>query len=168
MSHASAGFGADLASVGEARRFVRRALLDMGAEHLEFEASQVVTELATNCVIHAATPFHVELEYHADALKIRVSDSSPKSPITKSHSPQAMTGRGRRLVASLADRWGTEVRPGGKTVWCTLRGGPARSRTPDMARTHGDPAGVGDIEETSPRRTPGSGPSDFSDSGLAA
>ncbi|HVA74290.1 MAG TPA: ATP-binding protein [Acidimicrobiales bacterium] len=126
MSHASAGFGADLASVGEARRFVRRALIDMQAEDLEFEACQVVSELATNCVIHAVTPFVVELIYESDVFQIRVSDSSPRSPMTKSHSAQATTGRGLRLVATLADEWGAETWPGGKTVWCTLRSGPAR------------------------------------------
>jgi anti-sigma regulatory factor (Ser/Thr protein kinase) len=127
MSHASAGFRADLASVGEARRFARRALVDLGAEDLEFEACQVVSELATNSVIHAATAFEVELIYVGNVLQVRVSDHSPRIPVPKAHSARATTGRGLRLVAMLADDWGTELRPDSKTVWCVLR--PDRART---------------------------------------
>jgi anti-sigma regulatory factor (Ser/Thr protein kinase) len=123
MSHARAGFGTELASVGEARRFARRALVDLGAEDLEFEACQVVSELATNAAIHAATPFEVEFVYDGDELQINVSDGSPRAPVTKSHSDQATTGRGLRLVGVLADEWGVRLRPDGKTVWCTLRPG---------------------------------------------
>ena len=128
MSHARAGFNSDLASVGEARRFVRRALVGMGAEDLEFEACQLVSELATNAVIHAGTPFDVDLDFDNGELSIRVTDSSPKSPMTKSHSEHATTGRGLRLVGTMADEWGVELRPGGKTVWCTVRPGPAPER----------------------------------------
>lgn len=125
MSHARAGFNSDLASVGEARRFVRRALVGLGAEDLEFEASQLVSELATNAVIHAGTPFDVDLDFDGSELSIRVTDSSPKSPMTKSHSEQATTGRGLRLVGTMATEWGVELRPDGKTVWCKVRSDPA-------------------------------------------
>lgn len=166
MSRASARFGADLGSVGEARRFVRRALIDMGAQDLEFEACQVVSELATNSVIHAATAFEVGLEYAGDVLRVRVSDSSPKSPITKSHSVQATTGRGLRLVAKLADEWGTEVRPDGKTVWCTLRAGAARRDTLRPA-TSDDEAGTPQ-GRASGTPTRGGGRSNLSESRVAA
>lgn len=128
MSHARAGFSAELASVGEARRFVRRALVDLGADELEFEACQLVSELATNAVIHAATPFEVDLDYGRNELHIRVSDASPKGPVIKSHSDSATTGRGLRLVGTMADQWGVDIRPDGKTVWCTVRPDPPRSR----------------------------------------
>ena len=126
MSHARAGFSADLASVGDARRFVRRALVELGAEDVEFEACQLVSELATNAVIHGATPFEVDLDYDDGVLRIQVSDGSPKSPVTKAHSDQATTGRGLRLVGTMADQWGVDLRPDGKTVWCTVRSSQAR------------------------------------------
>lgn len=166
MSRASAGFGADLGSVGEARRFVRRALADMGAEDLEFEACQVVSELATNAVIHAATPFQVDLEHDGATLQIRVSDSSPKSPITKAHSDQATTGRGLRLVAKLADAWGTEVRPNGKTVWCTLRAGAGRTGLPRVVRM-GEEATTSK-GRASGRGAPGGGLSNLAEARVAA
>lgn len=166
MSHASAGFGADLASVGEARRFVRRALVDMGAEELEFEACQVVSELATNAVIHAATPFQVELERDGDNLEIRVSDGSEKSPVTKAHSDQATTGRGLRLVAKLATDWGTELTPGGKTVWCILTAGTAERTGKSQLRS--SDVSVRDGSAAPTRRGPGSRAADFRQTRLAA
>lgn len=133
MSHARAAFAPDLASVGEARRFVRRALVELGAEEIEFEAAQVVSELATNSVIHAATRFEVALDHDGECLRIAVSDGSRRIPVAKSHSAQATTGRGLRLVATLAEAWGTEERSDGKTVWCTLRFDPRRAALPLLA-----------------------------------
>lgn len=133
MDHAWAAFAPDLASVGEARRFVRRALVDLGGEAMEFEAAQVVSELATNSVIHARTRFEVALDHDGDSLRIAVSDGSRRSPVPKSHSAQATTGRGLKLVATLADAWGTEARSDGKTVWCTLRFDHRRSALPLLA-----------------------------------
>ena len=138
MSHARASFGPDLVNVGEARRFVRRALIDLGAEEMEFEAAQVVSELATNSVIHAGTPFEVDLDLDGESLRIAVSDGSRRSPVAKSHSAQATTGRGLKLVATLADAWGTEPRSDGKTVWCTLRFDSRRRALPLLAELDDD------------------------------
>lgn len=138
MSHASAAFGADLSSVGEARRFVRRALVDLGAEEMEFEAAQLVSELVTNSVIHAGTPFEVDLYRDGESLRIAVSDGSRRSPVAKSHSAQATTGRGLKLVATLSDAWGTETRSDGKTVWCTLRLDSMRRALPLLAELDDD------------------------------
>lgn len=138
MSHARAAFAPDLASVGEARRFVRRALVDLGAEEMEFEAAQVVSELATNSVIHAGTPFEVELDHDGESLRIAVSDGSRRSPVAKSHSAQATTGRGLKVVSTLADAWGTQARSDGKTVWCILRFDPGRSALPLLAELDDD------------------------------
>lgn len=130
MRHTRAGFTADLANVSEARRFARRALIDFGAEELEFETCQLVSELATNAAIHAGTPFEIELDYDGKDLRIRVTDGSPRAPVAKSHSEIATTGRGLRLVSSIAEDWGAELRPDGKTVWCTLRRARSRRRGP--------------------------------------
>lgn len=43
------------ADIGEARRFVRRTLSSWGASDFEWAASLVVSELATNAVLHAGT-----------------------------------------------------------------------------------------------------------------
>lgn len=151
MNPARATFAPDLSSVGQARRFVRGALIDLGVEEMEFEAAQLVSELATNSVIHAGTPFDVQLDHDGRLLRIAVSDASPRGPVAKSHSAQATTGRGLKLVATLADQWGTEARPDGKTVWCTLRLGRGRSAVPFLAEPY-------DASGPSERSQPGAPP----------
>lgn len=165
MSHARAGFSADLASVGEARRFVRRALVELDAEELEFEACQLVSELATNAVIHAATPFEVDLDFDRSELRIDVSDGSPKEPVAKSHSDHATTGRGLRLVGTMADQWGVHLRPDGKTVWCSVRVGGTRSpaRTfssvdDDIRSSSGRPRGASSVNRFSASSRIGTAP----------
>jgi anti-sigma regulatory factor (Ser/Thr protein kinase) len=124
MSDVFATFGPELASVGAARRFVRRTLEAWRADGVDFEAAQVVSELTTNSVIHARSPFRVELSLDGDHLTIGVTDSSPVLPRLKRHSAQATTGRGIGVVAALALAWGTEPRADGKRVWATLSTGP--------------------------------------------
>ena len=155
MNPARATFSPDLSSVGQARRFVRGALIDLGVEEMEFEAAQLVSELATNSVIHAGTPFGVQLDHDGRLLRIAVSDASPRGPVAKSHSAQATTGRGLKLVAALADEWGTEARSDGKTVWCTLRLDRGRSAAPFRAEAYGAGGPSGRSAPGSPRGRPG-------------
>ena len=106
-------------SVGAARRLVRDHL----AQHLSDErldaALLVVSELASNAVSHAQTPFTVDVSLH-DRVRIEVSDRDATLPEAGSASPLDDHGRGLALVDALADRWGVEQRRGGKTVWCEL------------------------------------------------
>lgn len=120
MLEQQARFAPEFSSVSEARRFVRRILAGWGLEGIEDEASLLVTELATNSVLHARTEFEVTLAFDGKSLRLGVSDDSPRVPEPKSHSRQATTGRGLSLVAAVADSWGVEQRPGGKTIWCAL------------------------------------------------
>lgn len=120
VSQALEEFPAEPSSVGDARRFVRRALVAWNAEEWEFAATTLVSELATNSVLHARTAFTVELQLDDQSLRLRVSDGSPVAPVVKSHSAQATTGRGLDLVAALSIAWGVEPRATGKAVWCVL------------------------------------------------
>lgn len=121
MSEATATFDGALESVGDARHFVQRVLLQWGAEDCDTEASLLITELATNSVIHAKSAFDVKMTLDERGLRISVSDRSPRLPLPKTYSMRATTGRGLRLVAAYADAWGVEPHRKGKTVWCTLR-----------------------------------------------
>ncbi|MDA8047347.1 MAG: ATP-binding protein [Actinomycetota bacterium] len=118
---ASAAFGGDAASVGDARRFVRDALVRLDAAAYEYAAIQLVSELSTNAVIHARSPFEVSIEAWDDRLRLAVTDWSPRLPRTKHHSIGASTGRGLAIVAAMAADWGVERHAGGKTVWALLR-----------------------------------------------
>lgn len=113
-------FSPELSSVTDARRFLRRTVEGWDAQGWEWSASQVLTELATNAVIHARTQFDVELEFDGRVLKICVADGSARLPLQRSYSNQATTGRGVTVVRSLAQSWGVETRPNGKTVWCAV------------------------------------------------
>lgn len=129
MVESTAAFGPEFESVAEARRFVRRVLSEWGHDEAEPIASLLVTELATNSVLHARTEFRVVLSFDGDTLRIGVADGSARRPADKAHSVQATTGRGIPLIAAYADAWGVDPLPGGKTVWCVLR----RDQAPDAA-----------------------------------
>lgn len=107
-------------SVVQARRAVRLALAEWDAERLEWTVSQLVSELATNAVIHAGTTFEVRLSLTGQHLRCEVSDTSPRNPRTRAYAADATTGRGLLLVERLATAWGVLRRVGGKTVWFEL------------------------------------------------
>lgn len=121
MVEEAAVFPAEPESVGGARRFVRGVLSEWGLDACEADVSQLVTELATNSVIHGRSSFEVAMSFGDDTLRLSVADRSRRVPTRKSHTVQAMTGRGMHLVAAFADSWGIEQRSSGKAVWCVLR-----------------------------------------------
>jgi PAS domain S-box-containing protein len=66
-------------------------------------------------------------------VQVRVTDEALGFPVPQQPAPDRPRGRGLRIVESLADAWGIEMRHGhtGKTVWFTSRLEPAPSS--DMA-----------------------------------
>lgn len=110
-------------SVPEARRFVRTTLRSWELEDQADAAALVVSELATNAVLHARTTFTVRLLLDADGrLRLEVTDGSKRRPDRRSHSADAATGRGLAIVTELALAWGVEEKEQGKTVWAELTG----------------------------------------------
>ena len=105
-----------------ARRFVK-SLLECRPydDHAPTEDAQlVVSELATNAVVHAGSPFSVSVRYDGSAVRIAVHDWNPTLPVLRYGGPTAVSGRGLHLVNTLARAWGVERSPGGKTVWAEL------------------------------------------------
>jgi hypothetical protein len=84
------------------------------------DAQLVVSELATNAVIHAGTPFSVGVRYDGSAVRISVQDWSSMQPIMRESNPDALSGRGLRLIAMVSRAWGIDYGPDGKTVWAEL------------------------------------------------
>lgn len=91
------------------------------------DAVQVVAELSSNAVLHGRVrgrDFRLVLRLHTDGtLRIEVTDARgdrvPRIP--DSVAVDAESGRGLRLVAAYADRWGVdEAPPNCKTVWAEL------------------------------------------------
>jgi len=85
------------------------------------EARLVVSELATNVVRHAGTPFTVSIERTDGEVTIRVRDWSARLPVVRSPGPWAGDGHGLGLVDALSVAWGVTVRAdGGKAVWASF------------------------------------------------
>jgi anti-sigma regulatory factor (Ser/Thr protein kinase) len=80
----------------------------------------VVTELATNAVVHAASNFDVALVYEDGVVRIGVTDSSPLAPTMAEPGPESMSGRGLAIVDSLSTEWGYDLGVHGKQVWAQL------------------------------------------------
>jgi anti-sigma regulatory factor (Ser/Thr protein kinase) len=105
-------------SVPAARRFVRDLMIDSDTVADIDTASLLVTEIVTNAVLHALTPMVLSVEVSAEVVRIEVRDGSELPPRLRAFSPIAATGRGLRLLESLAVRWGVRPEPsGGKVVW---------------------------------------------------
>ncbi len=136
--------------VAEARRAVRDAT---AAESLDlaFAAEMVVTELATNALLHGGGAAAVTATTIPGGVRVEVADSSRRTPIVGVSSPDNMTGRGLSLVARLASEWGVEASgTGGKVVWAEVRSGigdePSSLPVDDLLAAWGDDDDA-DLEE---------------------
>lgn len=108
-------------SVPAARRVVTQLLTAWAAEGYRDDAALLVSELVTNVVRHVAGEAAMTVEVHLTraALHVAVVDGStaPAAPRPRA----ADGGYGLRLVAAVADRWGSEEHVRGKRVWFELR-----------------------------------------------
>ena len=81
----------------------------------------VVSELVTNAVVHAGTDLTVRLQISSSRLRVEVTDTAAQLPVMRDLDHVAERGRGMRIIARVADRWGVEpVGDRGKTVWAEL------------------------------------------------
>lgn len=117
-------------SVTLARRRAGRLVAEWGHPELAWTAALLVSELATNALLHGCLRgrlFEVRLALGADILRIEVSDPlDERPPVPRVAADDECFGRGLLIVEQLADRWGTEPRSVGKTVFAELRTLPAR------------------------------------------
>jgi anti-sigma regulatory factor (Ser/Thr protein kinase) len=108
-----------LESVTEARRRVAELIATWHRPELADTATLLVTELASNAVLHARTEFRVVTTLN-HCVRLEVHDRSSRRPVVRrSDDGLAGTGRGLQLVERLADAWGVEL-DGGKVVWCRI------------------------------------------------
>jgi anti-sigma regulatory factor (Ser/Thr protein kinase) len=115
----SRSFRASLDAPGAARRFIVETLDQAGvAEGLD-AAKLVVTELATNSVMHARSDFTVSVCMEDRDLCISVIDASSELPASPRPRREG-GGRGLAIVAALAAGWGAERTGAGKRVWVRL------------------------------------------------
>jgi anti-sigma regulatory factor (Ser/Thr protein kinase) len=108
-------------NVSAARHFVSATLDEEGAGDVAWAAVQIVSELATNAVVHAATPFTVTVLVDVGLVRIAVTDAKPFAVATQRHfSDYTTTGRGLRLVERMSRSWGVDTSQSIKTVWCEI------------------------------------------------
>jgi anti-sigma regulatory factor (Ser/Thr protein kinase) len=111
-----------------AARQVVAALLPMwDIGHVTANAQLIVSELVTNAYQHApgADSFELELLGYPERLRIVLADGSAVRPVIAELDETRPTGRGMRIVSSLATEWGAEDHHGGKRVWVDLTLRPA-------------------------------------------
>ena len=95
-------------------------LTSWGLDVTAWTAAQVVSELATNCTLHARSEFSVRLSVEGDSVRVEATDGAPGGLQARQYSSTSTTGRGLRIVDTLSSSWGVVPAGGGKTVWALL------------------------------------------------
>ena len=116
-SHATA-FAAEPSSVSGARTFVSTHLLTHDLACMLDDVQLVVSELATNAMVHADTRFTVMVQRRSDAVRLEVQDRSSERPVLVAARELDTGGRGVAIVDAVTRAWGVDAgNGGGKTVW---------------------------------------------------
>ena len=113
-------------SVREARTVVRSYL---GADPAAEVAALAVSELATNAIAHTRSglpggTFAVSVHRGDGGVVVSVRDAGARgAPVLTEPTPRAEHGRGLRVIAALAEDWGTEALASGRATWCRIAAG---------------------------------------------
>jgi anti-sigma regulatory factor (Ser/Thr protein kinase) len=108
----------DPSSAARARDFVCAHLLVHGLPGLVDDVRLVVSELTTNALQHAATPFSLTLMREGHSVLVSVQDSSPRLPQVSAADTMQLRGRGLAIVDRLSAGWGVDVAADRtKAVW---------------------------------------------------
>ena len=128
-------FPAEVESVPRTRHFVCTHLIDHRLLYLVEDVRLVVSELATNAIRHANTPFTVTLEQLDQSVLLTVTDGSPAPPVRLAKDLLDTSGRGLSIVDLVSRDWGVTRRPGqAKSVWASF---PLRVAHDPTADRHG-------------------------------
>ncbi|WP_436850504.1 ATP-binding protein [Streptomyces griseoloalbus] len=111
-------------SAATARRLVQVVILrhwGLTAKTTE-DAVLLVSELVGNAVRHTgARAFGLRMRHRRGRIRIEVRDPSRGLPCLMPVQEMDVSGRGLFLVDQLADRWGVDLLPRGKTTWFEMR-----------------------------------------------
>jgi sigma-B regulation protein RsbU (phosphoserine phosphatase) len=111
-------FPAVASSVGAARRFAAHALVGAPRAILD-DIALMVSELATNAVVHALSSFELAVVQTPREIRVELTDLAGGSLALTPHHENGH--HGLRIVDRLSTRWGVSAGPeAGKTVWFTL------------------------------------------------
>jgi anti-sigma regulatory factor (Ser/Thr protein kinase) len=124
---------ADPSSVAIVRHEIVQDLTNRDLEEeIVGEAEMVASELLTNAVRHARPlsdgTIRVRWKIRAEVVEVEVTDGGGATvPKPAPRTVWLSSGRGLRIVRSLAHEWGVTEDRTGNVVWATL-GGPSRRR----------------------------------------
>jgi len=107
------------AGVRDARAFVADALRDTNDDVIDI-ATLMVSELATNAVVHTTSPFGIGVDRYDHEIRISVTDRGEGTPHLRHASSGDTEGRGLAIVDAFAVEWGVDQGRDSKTVWFTL------------------------------------------------
>lgn len=106
-------------AVPTACQVARRTLVEWRLSGLIENCVIVTSELASNAVLHARSPFRLTFTRTSRSLRIAVEDASLSLPASGPEISESM-GSGLTKVASIASDFGCDLTQGGKTVWAEL------------------------------------------------
>ncbi|MFE3739986.1 ATP-binding protein [Streptomyces sp. NPDC059134] len=111
-------------SVSLARHRTSRLIAQWGHPELVWATGLVVSELGTNALLHGCLRdrfFQVAVVLRSTVFRIEVSDPrGERLPVLRAAGEGECFGRGLALVVQVTDRWGTEPRVVGKTVYAEI------------------------------------------------
>jgi anti-sigma regulatory factor (Ser/Thr protein kinase) len=112
---------ADTISASRARDFVSFHLVEHHLRYLIDDVRLVVSELATNALGHAQTPFIVTLQEDDQVVLLTVQDDSAAAPVHSTANDLDTIGRGLSIVDLISRDWGVTPGPDGtKSVWAAF------------------------------------------------
>ena len=116
-----AEFAARPASIVGVRWFVAVNLREHDLGDLVDDVQLASSELATNAILHARTPFSVTLEGFDHSVVLTVRDGSDAPPVRATPSPLASGGRGLAIVDGVSSAWGVhQATSGEKRIWAAF------------------------------------------------
>ena len=107
-------------AVAAVRRFVTDVLARWREQDLVLDATLVASELATNAVLHASSPFRVSVDRSVGVVCIAIQDVASDPAQQRDPNGHDASGRGMAIVEALSRRWGCDSLPTGKVVWAEL------------------------------------------------
>jgi hypothetical protein len=117
-------FPANTATPHHTRLFVRSELAGLRCAD---QAELAISELASNVIRHVPSATHLTVLISQGEAHVRLAVSAPANSGSSEVSEMAawptadvLSGRGLRIVESIAQRWGVET-GSHTTVWCELR-----------------------------------------------
>jgi anti-sigma regulatory factor (Ser/Thr protein kinase) len=105
------------ASVARIRRFASDAARTTAPDVDADTVALLVSEVATNALVHGRGNVRVRVHPTARGLRVEVHDGNPALPARRRATPMDEGGRGIALVEALSAGWGAEHTADGKNVW---------------------------------------------------